>query len=330
MQVALYDVDSKIPNLALMKLARFHRDRGDMVEMYNPLWRDTYDKIYASKIFKYSDGSGLDPERMEIGGTGWDMSTTLPPEIEALQPDYSVYGYPHNIGFTMRGCRFRCKFCVVPDKEGQPYENNTISEIWIQRGSDFVVLLDNDFFGNPAWADRIAEIRKHDLKVSFSQGLNIRIITDEQAKALASVQFRNLSGKKKQVHFAWDQWGRGTEKLIDEGFERVKAAGVRPYQMAFFVLIGFNTNEEQDLYRINKLHGMGCDVFVMPYDRQDHYQKALARWNNRHVWRSVPWPDYQYGSWKGKQRDLYRQVKTKLTGAAALRKTVKKETLQNV
>jgi hypothetical protein len=306
MKIALYDVDSKIPNLALMKLSRFHRDRGDDVGMYLPLFSHTYDKIYASKIFDYSDGSDLDPDQMEIGGTGYDLNVNLPPEIEKLQPDYSLYNYPHNIGFTMRGRRFRCKFCVVPEKEGAPYENNTITEIWQQRDSDFVMLLDNDFFGNPAWADRIAEILKYGLRVSFSQGLNIRIITDEQADALASVEFRNQSGKARLVHFAWDQWGKGTEKLIDEGFARVTDAGVKPYEMTFFVLIGWHTTEEQDLYRIDKLHGMGCHAFVMPYDRKDPYQKALSRWNNRHVWRSVPWPDYRYGGWRPKQQRAYQ------------------------
>lgn len=302
MRVALYDVDSRIPNLALMKLARFHHERGDSVERFDPLWAATFDKVYASKVFDYSDGSLLDPEQMEIGGTGWDRAKALPPQIEALPPDYSFYGYPHNIGFTMRGCRFRCKFCVVPEKEGHPIAANTIGEIWQQRDSDFVVLLDNDFFGNPEWADRAAEIRRHDLRVSFAQGLNIRIITDEQAAALASLRFRNMKGTKKQVHFAWDQWGRGAEELIDEGFARVTAAGIRPHQMAFFVLVGWNTTEEQDLYRIDKLHGLGADVFVMPYDRGDPYQKALARWNNRHVWRSVPWRDYCYGGWRSEQR----------------------------
>ena len=156
-------------------------------------------------------------------------------------------------------------------------------------------------------ADRIAEIRRHDLRVSFSQGLNIRIITDEQAAALASVEFRSLGGKKKQVHFAWDQWGKGTEKLIDEGFARVTAAGIRPHQMAFFVLVGWHTTEAQDLYRIDKLHGMGCDVFVMPYDRSNPYQKALTRWNNGHAWRSVPWSEYAHSEWRPKQSAAYNQ-----------------------
>lgn len=308
MNVALYDVDSKIPNLALMKLARHHGERGDSVSWFAPLWSATYDKVYASKIFDYSDGATLDPAQMEIGGTGWDKTVVLPAEIEALQPDYSLYGYPHSIGFSMRGCRFRCKFCVVPEKEGWPVSNNTIEEIWQQRDSNFVVLLDNDFFGNPEWSARIDEIRRHDLRVNFSQGLNIRIITDEQAAALASVQFRNINNTDHQVHFAWDQWGKGTEKLIDEGFARVVAAGITPRQMMFYVLVGWNTTEEQDLYRIDKLHDMGCNVFVMPYDRADPYQKALARWNNRYVWRSVPWLEYRYGSWRPAQQRAFMEA----------------------
>jgi len=296
MRVALYDVDSKIPNLALMKLSRFYKERGDDVVSYGPLFESAYDKIYASKVFNFSDAALLDPGRMQIGGTGWGLDSALPAEIEALQPDYSFYDYPHNIGFTMRGCRFRCKFCVVPQKEGRPSSVATIEDIWQQRNSDFIVLLDNDPFGNPEWRERFAEIHKHDLRVNFSQGVNIRIITDEQAKALASVRFTNLGGTKRQVHFAWDQFSKGTERLIDEGIERCKVAGIKPYRMAFFVLIGFNTTPEQDLYRVNKLRDLGCDPYVMPFDRKDAYQKAFARWvNHKAIFKSVPWNDYRVG-----------------------------------
>jgi len=291
MKIGLYDVDSKIPNLALMKISRYHKSKGDCVEMYAPLWADSYDKIYASKIFKFSEGSYLDPGRMEIGGTGWDLKTELPNEIESLQPDYSVYEYPHNIGFTMRGCRFACKFCVVPEKEGRPNPNNTISEIWIQRNSDFVVLLDNDFFGNPLWEERIKEIMDFDLRVSFSQGLNIRIITDKQAGFLAKVKFYNLSGKNRQVHFAWDRFRDG--KLIKAGIDRCKSAGIKPYQMAFFVLIGFDTTKEEDMERVMFLRNQGCDPYVMPYERKDPYQRRFARWvNHKAIFKSVDWSDY--------------------------------------
>jgi hypothetical protein len=292
-KIALYDVDSVMPNLALMKVSAYHKSLGHEVVPFDPLFTRTYDKIYASKVFKDTDGSLLDPDVMEIGGTGWDVKATLPDEIEAMQPDYTFYGYPHNIGFAMRGCRFRCKFCVVPEKEGQPFGVQTIDEIWQQRGSNFIVLLDNDFFGNPAWADRIAEIRQHKLRVNFSQGLNIRLITQEQADAVASVKFYNLTNKYRQVHFAWDQFSAGTERLIDQGIDRCFQAGIKAWQMAFYVLIGFNTSHEEDLYRVIKLRDLGCDPYVMPFDKSDLYQKNFARYvNHRAVFHSIEWPEY--------------------------------------
>lgn len=306
MNVAIYDVDSRIPNLALMKLSQFHRQRGDTVSAYAPIMKNSYDKIYASTIFNFSDKSELDAATMEIGGSAWDLKKNLPPEIESLTPDYSFYDYAHSIGFTMRGCRFRCKFCVVPEKEGRPKSNNTISEIWTNRNSNFVVLLDNDFFGNPEWRERIAEIQKLDLTVNFSQGLNIRIITDEQAKMLASVKFRNLSGDKKEVHFAWDRFN--DERLIDDGIKRVIAVGIKPYQMAFYVLIGFDTTPEQDLYRINKLKNHGCKPFVMAYDKSNDYQKRFARWvNHRAIFNSVAWEDYRVNVKSSRQKLLVKE-----------------------
>lgn len=225
MRIGIFDVDSKIPNLALMKISAYHKERGDDVQHFLPVMdKNHFDKIYASTIFcdDDSDRRYLDPDRMVIGGSGWDLKKNLPPEMEAMTPDYSLYSYPHSIGFTMRGCRFSCKFCVVPEKEGRPKSNNTIEEIWTNRGSDFVVLLDNDFFGNPDWQERIAEIRKFNLRVNFNQGLNIRIITEEQAKALASVRFRNPKGSKAMVHFAWDRFNdeRWKEGDYVKGFKR--------------------------------------------------------------------------------------------------------------
>lgn len=135
MLIGLYDVDSTIPNLAIMKLSAFHKERGDSVVPYLPIMSvDSFDKVYASTIFSDSDKSGLS-ERMEVGGSAWDLQKNLPSEVERCTPDYSFYNYPHSIGFTMRGCRFRCSFCDVPKKEGRPKPTNTVDEIWKQRTS---------------------------------------------------------------------------------------------------------------------------------------------------------------------------------------------------
>ena len=295
MKIGLYDVDSLIPNLALMKLSAYHRALGDEVELYQPLFIDHYDKIYASTIFDFSDKSALIPERMQIGGTGWPdaVGLDLPAEIESLQPDYELYRYPHSIGFTMRGCRLRCPFCVVPAKEGGPKPNNTIEEIWIQRDSNFILLLDNDFFGNPQWPARIEELRRYELRVNFNQGLNIRNLKPEQAEALASVDFRDMSNNERRVSFAWDDPRH--EKLIHKGIAIAMDAGITPRQMAFYVLIGYWSTPAEDLHRVEMLREYGCSPFAMPYNKADPYQRKFARWvNHKALFKSVAWEDY-YG-----------------------------------
>ena len=293
MKIGLLDVDSKIPNLALMKISQWHKLNGDEVEHYMPLAHSLYDKIYASKIFNFSDGSIIQPD-MITGGTGIDLKISLPPKMDTMTPDYSLYNYPHNIGFTQRGCRFKCEFCVVPQKEGKPWSANTIDELWTQRDSDFLVLLDNDFFGNPDWADRIEEIKEFDLTVNFSQGLNIRIISEKQAAALASVKFSNINRTKKQVTFAWDQIN--DERVIKRGFKRVVESGIRPYQMQFYVLIGFDTTPEEDMHRVMMLKDWGCDPYAMPYDKSDPYQKKFVRWvNRRAIFKSCTFEEFKKG-----------------------------------
>ena len=295
-------MDSKIPNLALMKLARFHRDQGDAVEPFFPLATTSYDKIYASKVFAFTDGPYLDPDIMEIGGTGADMGGVLPEGIEALQPDYTLYpNFKDNIGFTMRGCRFQCDFCVVPKKEGRPISTNTVADLLVQ-DSDFLILLDNDPFGNPEWKARLREMQDRDLTVNFSQGINIRVITEEQAHELSKVKFTNFRRTSKQVTFAWDQ--PKDERLIMRGIERCKAAGIKPWMMQFFILIGFNSTPEEDHHRVRMILDQKADPYVMPFNKHDLYQSAFARWVNTRICKKVPWKDYRYGSWKGAQNHL--------------------------
>ena len=291
MKVGLYDVDSKIPNLALMKISAYHKSKGDDVEMYQPLFRHEYGKVYASKIFNFSNGSLLD-DGMEIGGVGYDMTKRLPPEIDSMIPDYSLYDYPHSIGYAMRGCRLKCSFCVVPKIEGAARSNDAIEDIWTQRESDFIVLLDNDFFGNPNWKECIDSIKRNNLKVNFLQGLNIRSITNEQAEALASVRFSNRKQTGKQVCFAWDNIKE--ERQVMRGIAKCVNAGIKTTQMMFYVLIGYNSTEAEDMHRIETLRKLGCDPFVMPFDKSEPYQRDCTRWvNNKAVFKSVPWAEYR-------------------------------------
>lgn len=66
----------------------------------------------------------------------------------------------------------------------------TIHQIW--RGEPHpreIILLDNDFFGLPSWREKVAELRHGKFKVSFTQGINARMLSDEAA--IATLRIRN-------------------------------------------------------------------------------------------------------------------------------------------
>ena len=294
-KIGIYQVDGKIPNLALMKVCGYHESIGDEVSIYDGiLFAEQYDKIYASKLFGFTPMPQI-PDNMIIGGTGIDFYNKLPVEIENATPSYSLYpNCDYHLGFSMKGCRFNCKFCCVPKKEGRPYNYNSIDEILINpNGGNRLMLLDNDFFGGENWKGNLERIIELKLKVCFVQGLNIRIITDEQAELLSKCDYRNSKFNKKYLTFAWDKFR--DEKLIINGIERCVKSGIPTKNMQFFVLIGFDTTPEQDMHRVEMLRNLGAMPYVMPYNKDDKYQKAFTRWvNHRAIFNSVKWKDYKY------------------------------------
>lgn len=149
MLIGLIDVDGHAkkkkwgatiyPNLALCKIAGWHRYVGDVVEWYSPLSPDTYDIVYMSKIFNFSPDYGYsmpNVKRIVKGGTGYmGLSNSpkteywheLPSRMDKAKPDYSIY--PHipidtAYGFLTRGCPNIC-LCTTISRSRQPSQTNT-------------------------------------------------------------------------------------------------------------------------------------------------------------------------------------------------------------
>lgn len=186
MKIGICQVDGKYPNLALMQICAYHERQGHSVDWFMPgLFGDQFDLVYASQIFSFSKRPEL-PKGAIVGGTGIDFYNRLPPEMEASSPSYSLYpDGNYHLGFSMKGCRFACKFCCVPKKEGRPKVNSTIDGLLLNpRGGRRLMLLDNDFFGGPEWRANLERVIELKLKICFVQGLNIRIITVDQANCL--------------------------------------------------------------------------------------------------------------------------------------------------
>lgn len=121
------------------------------------------------------------------------------------------------------------------------------------------------------------------------EALDIRLITDQTAQALASVK------TAKSIHFAWD--GHSQDDSIGRGIDTLSKHGIKPWRLMFYVLVGFNTLPEYDMHRIMTLHKLGANPFVMPFDKSQPYQRHLARWcNNKAVFKTVSFDDYE--PWK--------------------------------
>lgn len=285
MNIGLVDVDSKISNLALMKLSAYHKSKGHTVKFFDPMF-DKPDLIYASKVFDFTPDYQYFPKDVPVykGGTGYSLDVVLPAEIESQFPDYSLYSCDYAIGFTTRGCIRNCPFCLVPKKEGKIRAIGDIYDFW--RGQEYLMLLDNNLTALPEQFERICkQLIKEKIKVDFSQGLDIRLITPEMAQLLSKVRLW------KQIHFAFDSIK--IEEQVRRGIEILTSNGVPPHKLMFYVLIGYDSTPEEDLHRVEVLRGLGVDSFVMPYNKNDPYQRRFARWvNHKAIFKSVPWKKY--------------------------------------
>jgi hypothetical protein len=285
----------RFPNLALMRICSFYESKGFEIEWFKGMvFSDQYSKVYASKIFKFSVMPDL-PDGTIIGGTGVDFENTLPPYIESQPLSYTLYpDIDFHVGMTMKGCRYRCSFCCVPTKEGKARFETYIDSLLINpNGGDRLMLLDNDFFGVTEWKANLIRIIELKLRVCFVQGLNIRIITKEQADLLSQCRYYNSKFNQRYLTFAWDRVI--DRKLIMKGIETCVSAGIPANRMQFFTLIGYDTTPAQDLERVMFLKDVGCMPYAMPFNKSDPYQKAFARWvNHRATFKSCSWEDYKY------------------------------------
>lgn len=310
MAIGLIDIDSKIPNLALMKISNYYKNLGEKVEFVQA--DKEYEKVYASAIFTRSKGKCLElqgqyGEKIEIGGTGWDLHKDLKDEIEYTKPDYELYSAEEiasrmkgigtkehklkkateivnaGMGFTSRGCVRNCGFCFVPKKEGAFHHVAEIKDL-INPKSNILILHDNNITADPNCIDKLHEIRDRKLIVDINQGCDVRLVNDDIAKALGEVKHL------RSLHYAWDLMG--FEKQVIEGIKTLSKY-IKPYRHMCFMLVGFNTTFEEDVYRFRKLREMKVDPFVMVYNQKDDKKlKHFARWVNSRIYKSCKWEEY--------------------------------------
>lgn len=292
MNVGVLAVDSLIPNLALMKLSAWHKAQGDSAEIAFPLAADTYDRVYRSRVFDFSpDDRTPWPCEVVSGGTGYDLSVTLTDEQDGTYPDYELFGCTYAMGGITRGCIRRCPWCVVWRQDGAVRQVGVLDDFL--RGQSHLRLLDDNLTAMPGlFIETCRELAKRKTRVAF-ESLDVRLLTDEICVALMAVKRWGC------IHFAWDSIAE--EERVVAGISTLKRHYPSLHDVLVYVLIGFDTPPEQDLYRVETLRSLGAMPFVMPFDKADPYQRRFARWaNQKAVFRSVPWSEYRDGMGHGK------------------------------
>lgn len=295
-KIGLIDVDShNYPNIPLMKISAWHKQQGDSVEWYDPMLSGRCDKVYMSKVFSFTPDYTYCVNADEIikGGSGYCIDLIdghekynktkdieLPPEIEHIYPDYSLYGIEDTAyGFLTRGCPRGCSFCHVAAKEGRKsFKVADLNEFW--NGQKNIVLCDPNILACSEWKDLLQQLIDSKAWVDINQGLDIRLMTEEKAEMIKQM-------KVKRLHFAWDRY-EDKEIILPKlkMFKDITGMDIR--KLIVYVLCNYDTTIEQDLERIYTLREMGYWAYVMLYDKEHipkgHDLRKMARWvNNRFV-----------------------------------------------
>lgn len=303
MKIGLIDCDShNFPNLPLMKLSAWHKQNGDSVEWYQPLFSGHMDRVYVSKIFSFTPDYEyyIDADEVIKGGSGYcielvdgkeiyhaELDRKLPPEIEHIYPDYSLYPELTKdtaYGFMSRGCPRGCNFCHVAAKEGRKsYKVADLSEFW--NGQKNIVLLDPNTIACPDWRDILQQLIDSGAWVDFSQGVDIRLMTEEKAEMIKRIKIKN-------IHFAWDRY-EDRDKIVPKFKMFSELTGWDRRKMTVYVLTNFDTTIGQDLERIYTLRELGYWPYVMIYDKEHTKStdtvRKLQRWvNMRAIFESTP------------------------------------------
>lgn len=318
MRIALIDVDGHAkkkkwgatvyPNLALAKIAAYHRQRGDTVEWYDPLFGAEYDIAYMSKVFNFSPDYQFPVHAKEIhrGGTGYDIRSRLPIDIDNTQPDLTIY--PHiptdtSYGFLTRGCPNKCPWCVVPKKEGR------IRPYWdvdrVANGRKKIVLMDNNILAAGDYAiSQLDKIIRQGYRVDFNQALDARLVTEEYAQRLAKVNWL-----ERRIRFGCDTHAQINECM--RAIRLIRSHGYRGEWFLYTMIGGKNDFREcyertmhwWELLRIHRLKqgGVGATyAYAQPYrdpTNPNHiipqWQKDMAQWcNKRMLYSTIPFEQF--------------------------------------
>lgn len=281
---------TRYPPLGLLKLARYHRDRGDNVKLVRgiaDLGDYSPDEIKVTSLFTYSwqpvheavrhYKSAFSSAQLSLGGiyatlmpdhaklSGADVVHSGPlPAADGLLPAYDlVPGWTSGLGFASRGCIRKCPFCAVPRMEPNIIESRSLAHI-LADGQHKVVFWDNNILGTDHWPEVIQEVKKRRLLVDFNQAMDARLIDEEAVAQLEGVRIR-------PIRMAYDTKAQGP--ALARASSLLENVGFRRDRMIVYVLYNFTETPEEFFFRIRELLLLKLVPYPMRYEPLDSLRK---------------------------------------------------------
>lgn len=303
-KILLIDVDSVIPNLALMKLSTFYKNKGFNVELikcnisYYPkktkkckiTLDEKYYKVFVSCIFNntlkllvINDNYNND---IEYGGSGVNLTTNLSNDVYNCELDYSIY--PENefsYGFITRGCIRNCYFCIVPRKEGVIHFEKHPKDIIKHKKVKF---LDNNILAYEDHYKILEWLVQNKIKYQFNQGLDIRLLNKQNSELLKNSKYIG------EYVFAFDNIKY--KQIIEEKIKLLKWRN--DWKLKFFVYVNPNMKLKDTIERIMWIKNNKCLPYIMRdltcwgSEFCDFYTDLAAYCNQPHMFKKMDFKQF--------------------------------------
>ena len=265
MKILLVNVDSKW-NMAIRKMYNYYK-KDHEVEMIDLRFSGYphkkkkvinakgYDEVYVSNIFDINKDKVkvINCENVQYGGIGSNNPhLKLPYEIEKIDPFYYEYE-DTSYGFVTRGCIRNCWFCKVPKYEGKLQEYNEIKKIVKHKKVKF---LDNNILAYPKHMEVFQWCLDHpEIKVDFNQGLDFRLVNDENLKALSKLNYMG------EYIFAFDE--PKYQPLLEKKLILMKKYITKPWKIKFYIYYHPNMELKELISRVEWCRKNQCLPYVM-------------------------------------------------------------------
>ena len=308
--------------VGLLKLASYHRERGDGVKLVRGnqhLLDFIPDQIKITSLFTYwsnyvrdsvnfSKGTyprakvivggiyaSLMPEHCKQSGCD-EVFVGVDNRVEKFKPAYDLVEVDYQIVHTSRGCMRKCKFCGTWRIEPEFISKKSIKD---EICSNRVIFYDNNLLANPYIKVILEELKnaKHNGRVVYSEsqcGIDGRLLTSEVAKLLKQARF--LSPR-----IAWDH-GYKQHSMIKKQIDMLVDAGYPSKDIYVFMIYNFEPGYYEMLKKLKQCKKWGVQI------ADCRYRPLNQTYDNYNPRREQTSEDYYiHSKWTDKQIKLFRK-----------------------